>query len=336
MRIQPSLPVSLTSIAALSLALTGCPDDTPPETGTTTSDDSTTTMTPTTMSTTVQPETTTGDTTTTGVDGTTVVDEGTTTLGETTAETTGDTTGDTTGATTGDTSGESSGSTTGEPVSCGNGVIDAGEDCDGADVGGVTCLDQGFDDGVVACDPVACTLDTSGCFFVESLQNDNGTCANEIGCSDPMGTAGNPQAMVECYQSTLVPPIDVTQVQYSIGVSVPLPTSANLVIYDWAGPGNAPGALVDTVPLDPMVDIVAGAYDFVLPTPVNVATAGFCVGLSGDDAADGFRVTFADGASMGESYIQASACGLGMFGELDTLMFPGNFCIRPTVTSPNQ
>jgi subtilisin-like proprotein convertase family protein len=44
---------------------------------------------------------------------------------------------------------------------CGNGAIDAGEDCDGDDLGGADCVGQGFDDGTLACD--ACAFDTAAC-----------------------------------------------------------------------------------------------------------------------------------------------------------------------------
>ena len=46
---------------------------------------------------------------------------------------------------------------------CGNGQIDAGEDCDGADLlNGATCQSRGFPGGQIACD-ASCHLDTSGC-----------------------------------------------------------------------------------------------------------------------------------------------------------------------------
>jgi hypothetical protein len=70
--------------------------------------------------------------------------------------TTGDGDGDPT--TTGDGDGDP---TDGNP--CGNGVIDQGEECDGANLGGSSCVDHGFDGGVLSCDPVVCVFDTSGC-----------------------------------------------------------------------------------------------------------------------------------------------------------------------------
>ncbi len=46
---------------------------------------------------------------------------------------------------------------------CGNGVRDAGEVCDGNDLGGETCLSQGFDSGVLRCNSTCLAFITSGC-----------------------------------------------------------------------------------------------------------------------------------------------------------------------------
>jgi hypothetical protein len=53
--------------------------------------------------------------------------------------------------------------TTGVPGDCGNGVIDAGEQCDGADLQGFTCDSLGLSGGTLACDGTMCTFDTSMC-----------------------------------------------------------------------------------------------------------------------------------------------------------------------------
>jgi hypothetical protein len=45
---------------------------------------------------------------------------------------------------------------------CGNGVIEAGEQCDGANLGGQTCVGLGFAGGTLACTN-ACMFDTSAC-----------------------------------------------------------------------------------------------------------------------------------------------------------------------------
>ena len=82
-------------------------------------------------------------------------------------ETTGDpaTDSDTTD-TTGDGDGDpdpTTTTTTGGAGECGNGVVDIGEQCDGDDLNGFSCTDLGYDGGDLACDPVTCTYDASGC-----------------------------------------------------------------------------------------------------------------------------------------------------------------------------
>ena len=47
-------------------------------------------------------------------------------------------------------------------VVCGDGVIDTGEQCDGADLNSQTCQTQGFDSGTLSCDN-SCNFDTSSC-----------------------------------------------------------------------------------------------------------------------------------------------------------------------------
>ncbi|MBS3172604.1 right-handed parallel beta-helix repeat-containing protein [Candidatus Woesearchaeota archaeon] len=55
----------------------------------------------------------------------------------------------------------------GIPDSCGDGDLDPGEVCDGADLDGKTCVTQGFNGGILACYPntgtLGCTFDTSDC-----------------------------------------------------------------------------------------------------------------------------------------------------------------------------
>ncbi len=55
---------------------------------------------------------------------------------------------------------------------CGNGVIDAGEQCDGADLQNFDCQSLGLNGGTLACDAMMCTFDTQMC------------------SSDPGGTSG--------------------------------------------------------------------------------------------------------------------------------------------------
>jgi hypothetical protein len=68
---------------------------------------------------------------------------------------------------------------------CGDGYISVGEDCDGANLNGKTCVDQGYDGGTLACFPQSCLFDEGACTY-------NATCGNNVlergeGCD---GTAG--------------------------------------------------------------------------------------------------------------------------------------------------
>ncbi len=55
-------------------------------------------------------------------------------------------------------------------TSCGNGIADSGEQCDGADLHSKTCLDIGFDGGTLACSS-NCRLDFTSCSATAVLHN---------------------------------------------------------------------------------------------------------------------------------------------------------------------
>lgn len=57
---------------------------------------------------------------------------------------------------------------------CGNGVVDAGEDCDQSALDGDTCVSQSFGGGVLACGN-GCAFDTSGCWATRFVDNGDGT-----------------------------------------------------------------------------------------------------------------------------------------------------------------
>lgn len=65
---------------------------------------------------------------------------------------------------------------------CGNGVRETGEDCDGSDLGGASCLSLGYITGTLTC-TATCTYNTSACllgsiFYVNSYTSGNGTVTN--------------------------------------------------------------------------------------------------------------------------------------------------------------
>ena len=72
-------------------------------------------------------------------------------------------------------------------TTCGDGAIQGGEACDGADLGGNTCVSLGYASGTLAC-TAACTLDTSACSLCGNgtidagEQCDDGNTDNADGC----------------------------------------------------------------------------------------------------------------------------------------------------------
>lgn len=45
---------------------------------------------------------------------------------------------------------------------CGNEIVEGGEDCEGSDLGGKTCISLGYSGGTLSCD-IACSFDTTNC-----------------------------------------------------------------------------------------------------------------------------------------------------------------------------
>lgn len=68
---------------------------------------------------------------------------------------------------------------------CGNGVAEGGEACDGADLNGQSCASQGCSGGTLACDG-SCAFDLSGCTGCPVCDND-GTCESGEDCNSCPG-----------------------------------------------------------------------------------------------------------------------------------------------------
>jgi hypothetical protein len=131
--------------------------------------------------------------------------------------------------TSGETTGDTSSSDDVPPEPCGNGSIDPGEECDGVDLGGLTCVDQGFDMGQLGCND-DCTFDTSACELIEEFCGDgivnngeqcepgmlgNATCASSgfvfgtLGCTAQtcvFDTSGCQSVWIEDFEDGAVPP----------------------------------------------------------------------------------------------------------------------------------
>ncbi|HEX6903007.1 MAG TPA: S8 family serine peptidase [Thermoanaerobaculia bacterium] len=79
---------------------------------------------------------------------------------------------------------------TSQPAFCGNGVIEAGEACDGVNLGGQTCQTFGFNSGTLTCN-VNCTLNTSACVNLCTASGgsctQNSQCCPGLSCRGPNG-----------------------------------------------------------------------------------------------------------------------------------------------------
>ncbi len=69
---------------------------------------------------------------------------------------------------------------------CGNHTIDPGEDCDGTELGGRTCITQGFKTGTLVC-AASCSVDTNACSNIAPENCNNGADDDgdeQIDCAD--------------------------------------------------------------------------------------------------------------------------------------------------------
>ncbi len=84
-------------------------------------------------------------------------------------------------------------------AACNNGVIEAGEQCDGTQFGGATCQTFGYAGGQLRCTPT-CTIDKSGCNDQAEIcdngiddDGDNAIDCNDIDCSSNSACNGSPE-----------------------------------------------------------------------------------------------------------------------------------------------
>lgn len=59
--------------------------------------------------------------------------------------------------------GAAAGHSGGGSSTCGNGAIDASEECDGTNLHDESCKSLGMGSGMLTCDPITCSYDTSMC-----------------------------------------------------------------------------------------------------------------------------------------------------------------------------
>lgn len=78
-----------------------------------------------------------------------------------------------------------SGKNTSQNETCGNGVIDPGERCDGSNLAGQTCIQQGFAGGVLQCNANCMDFDTSWCETATNNANNTNNTNNTNNWTPP-------------------------------------------------------------------------------------------------------------------------------------------------------
>ncbi|MBU1219533.1 hypothetical protein KKF34_10270 [Myxococcota bacterium] len=92
------------------------------------------------------------------------------------------------------------------PKTCGNGVLDPTEECEGDNLGGADCVSQGFSSGVLACSP-GCEFDTSQCSnepeycgngIIEGIESCDGTNLGQANCENQGYSGGTLSCLSNC------------------------------------------------------------------------------------------------------------------------------------------
>lgn len=230
---------------------------------------------------------------------------------ESSTATTGDTSSDSTSITTDDTSSESSASTTstdgtsssgeestsGGP-SCGDGVLDGDEACDGEDLGGLACTDlgMGFVGGTLACDD-ACNFDTSACTDEDPVAYDIGFCRLQF--PDAIETTVGAQIDVfgRVYIAGLTDLSDVNDLAPTVGgwVGYGPDGSDPQIDAGWTWTAGVPNGGYG--PASPGAEANNDEYQAVLTAPA-AGSYDFAFRFSGDG---GMTFTYCDGQPAGNS-----------------------------------
>lgn len=143
---------------------------------------------------------------------------------------------------------------------CGNGTVDAPEQCDGAALGGATCATQGFALGTLRC-ASGCTFDTSGCFPTRYVDNGDGTVTDRATNLqwEKKQNSNNNENLADLHDADN---------KYSWTVSGPLYPANGTVFTDFLAKLNN-GMSTDGVTL---TGCFAGHCDWRLPTIVDLRT----------------------------------------------------------------
>jgi hypothetical protein len=229
------------------------------------------------------------DTVTSGTETTTNDPDGT---GTTSTETTGSPDDSTsTTETTNDAS-----STTSDEALCGDGVAEGAELCDGDDLGGVSCIDLGFEAGSLACD-AACAYDTRECSDEDPGVYEIGFCRLQF----PTAIETIPGAQIDVFGRVYIAGLtdlsDTNDVAASVGgwVGIGPDGSDPEVDAGWIWTAGAPNPGYG--PASPGAEANNDEYQALLTAP-DAGSYDFAFRFSGDG---GVTFTYCDGQPAGNS-----------------------------------
>jgi hypothetical protein len=184
---------------------------------------------------------------------------------------------------------------------CGNGVIDAGEQCDQSNLNFQTCSSQGFAAGTLKCG-AGCVFDTSGCSENRFIDNGDGT-ASDL----QTGLMWEKKTLGQCVNLVAGKPI--------------------ACVADADCTGNAGGGVCESCPRCVNALYTWTASGFPYP-PTGTAFTSFLYALNGGTSTDGNTSTgcFAGHCdwrlpTYDELYTLAST-GIGFCGSSDTCTDP--------------
>ncbi len=156
-----------------------------------------------------------------------------------------------------------------EAPKCGNGDLEGTEDCEADDLGGKTCVTQGFAGGALAC-AAGCTFDTSGCWATRFDASGDTIIDHQTGLEWEKKT-GTVVADARCFGETIcADPHDVNN-RYQWSSSEVAPDGS--VFTDFLVKLNAPDGAGSSSSTGPTVTGCYGGHcDWRLPTISELQT----------------------------------------------------------------
>jgi len=148
-----------------------------------------------------------------------------------------------------------------------------------------------------------------------------------IGCSNGYGTSGGPNDIAVGVTATTTPPLCITSTWYNVYTQVSTTITA-LSFVCWTGFG-APGAEFGRQAGIPWSQ---GNHTVAISPAITCQDAWFFFGQNQPQTNAGMRWGLdTSSGSAGNSYIKAPTCGLSGWGTLDSIGYPGNWCMSVSV-----